>query len=46
MAVAFDAAVVEELAGFSISVLPTGWLPVNWANIFLALVFGTSSDGE
>jgi hypothetical protein len=45
MRVAFDVAVVEELARFSVFLsYPLGWLPVNWANILLALVFGTSDD--
>ena len=44
---ALDVAVVEELTRFSVFLSdPLGWLPINWANIFLALVFGTSSDGE
>jgi hypothetical protein len=47
MGVAFDVAVVEELARLSVFLSdPLGRLTINWANIFLALVFGTSSDGE
>jgi hypothetical protein len=45
--VTFDVTVVEELARFSVLLsYPLGRLPVNWANIPPALVFGTSRDGE
>ena len=44
---ALDVVVVEELARFSVFLpYPLRWLPVNWTNILLGLVFGTSSDGE
>jgi len=47
MGMALDVAVVEELTRFSVFLsYPLRWPPINWANILLALVFGTSSDGE